>query len=60
VRACPYDIPRVDEHSHAVIDPAECHGCGTCVAECPGKAITLAHFTDGQLIAKIEALFIAA
>jgi heterodisulfide reductase subunit A-like polyferredoxin len=60
VRACPYDIPRVDDHSHAVIDPAECHGCGTCVAECPGKAITLAHFTDDQLIAKIEALFIAA
>jgi heterodisulfide reductase subunit A len=60
VRACPYDIPRVDEHSHAVIDPAICHGCGTCVAECPGKAISLAHFTDDQLIAKIEALFIAA
>ena len=60
VRACPYDIPRVDEHSHAVIDPAQCHGCGTCVAECPGKAISLAHFTDDQLIAKIEALFIAA
>jgi len=60
VRACPYDIPRVDEHSHAVIDPAMCHGCGTCVAECPGKAIRLAHFTDEQLIAKIEALFLAA
>jgi len=60
VRACPYDIPRVDEHSHAVIDPARCHGCGTCAAECPGKAITLAHFTDDQMIAKIEALFIAA
>ncbi|MFO7713408.1 FAD-dependent oxidoreductase [Desulfosarcina sp.] len=60
VRACPYDIPQVDEHSHAVIDPAQCHGCGTCVAECPGKAITLAHFTDDQLIAKIEALFLAA
>jgi len=60
VRACPYDIPRIDEHSHAVIDPAQCHGCGTCVAECPGKAITLAHYTDEQLIAKIEALFVAA
>jgi heterodisulfide reductase subunit A-like polyferredoxin len=60
VRACPYDIPHVDEHSHAVIDPAMCHGCGTCVSECPGKAISLAHFTDDQLIAKIEALFIAA
>jgi heterodisulfide reductase subunit A-like polyferredoxin len=57
VRACPYNIPRVDEHSHAVIDPALCHGCGTCAAECPGKAITLRHFTDEQLIAKTEALF---
>ena len=60
VRACPYGIPVVDEHSHAVIDPAVCHGCGTCVAECPGKAISLGHFTDDQLIAKIEALFLAA
>jgi heterodisulfide reductase subunit A-like polyferredoxin len=56
VRTCPYHIPRVDEHSHAVIDPALCHGCGTCAAECPGKAITLAHFTDDQLIAKGAAL----
>jgi heterodisulfide reductase subunit A-like polyferredoxin len=57
VRTCPYNIPRVDEHSHAVIDPAQCHGCGTCVAECPGKAIELKHYTDEQLVAKAEALF---
>jgi heterodisulfide reductase subunit A-like polyferredoxin len=57
VRACPYNIPEVNEHSHAVIDPAQCHGCGTCAAECPGKAISLKHFTDEQLIAKTEALF---
>jgi heterodisulfide reductase subunit A-like polyferredoxin len=56
VRTCPYHIPRVDEHSHAVIDPALCHGCGTCAAECPGKAITLCHFTDEQLIAKSAVL----
>jgi heterodisulfide reductase subunit A-like polyferredoxin len=56
VRTCPYHIPRVDEHSHAVIDPVLCHGCGTCAAECPGKAITLSHFTDEQLIAKSAAL----
>ncbi|MDJ0782941.1 MAG: FAD-dependent oxidoreductase [Desulfosarcinaceae bacterium] len=56
VRTCPYNIPQVDEHSHAVIDPALCHGCGTCAAECPGKAITLSHFTDDQLIAKGAAL----
>jgi heterodisulfide reductase subunit A-like polyferredoxin len=57
VRTCPYGIPSVDEHSHAVIDPSQCHGCGACAAECPGKAITLMHFTDQQLIAKTDALF---
>ena len=57
VRACPYGIPRIAEHSHAEIEPAECHGCGICVSECPGKAITLQHFTDDQLVAKTDALF---
>jgi heterodisulfide reductase subunit A-like polyferredoxin len=60
VRTCPYHVPRIDEHSHAVIEAAECQGCGTCVAECPGKAITLQHFTDEQLVAKVQALFVAA
>ncbi len=60
VRTCPYGIPQVNEHSHAVIDAAQCHGCGVCVSECPGKAIRLQHFTDDQLIAKIQALFQAA
>ncbi len=60
VRACPYGIPEVREHSYAVIDQSQCHGCGTCVSECPGKAITLKHFTDEQLIAKTEALFAKA
>jgi heterodisulfide reductase subunit A len=57
VRTCPYGIPKVNEHSHAVIDAAECHGCGMCVSECPGKAISLQHFTDEQLLAKTTALF---
>jgi heterodisulfide reductase subunit A-like polyferredoxin len=60
VRACPYHIPEVREHSHAVIDSSLCHGCGTCVSECPGKAITLKHFTDEQLMAKTHALFAKA
>jgi hypothetical protein len=29
------------------------------VAECPGKAISLQHFTDRQLIAKTDALLLA-
>jgi hypothetical protein len=28
------------------------------VAECPGKAISLQHFTDRQLIAKTDALLL--
>ena len=57
VRTCPYGIPLIREEGYAAIDPAQCHGCGACVAECPGKAITLNHFTDQQIMAKTDALF---
>ncbi|MBW1648113.1 MAG: FAD-dependent oxidoreductase [Deltaproteobacteria bacterium] len=59
VRTCPYGTPYIGEEGYAVIEPAGCHGCGCCVAECPGKAITLKHFTDEQLLAKTAALFAA-
>ncbi len=57
VRTCPFGVPYVGEEGTAVIDAAECHGCGICAAECPGKAITLKHFTDQQIMAKEDALF---
>ena len=57
VRTCPYGVPRIGEEGYAIIDPAECHGCGACVAECPGKAINLQHFTDEQIMAETDALF---
>jgi len=57
VRACPYGVPQIGDDGAAVIEPASCHGCGICVSECPGKAISLQHFTDQQLIAKTDALF---
>ena len=57
VRTCPYDIPYIHEDGYAVIEASECHGCGACVGECPGKAIKLNHFTDQQIIAKTDALF---
>ncbi len=56
VRSCPYGVPKVRE-GRAVIEAAECHGCGICAAECPAKVITLQHFTDEQLLAKSGALF---
>ncbi|MBU0971595.1 MAG: FAD-dependent oxidoreductase, partial [Proteobacteria bacterium] len=57
VRTCPYHIPYIHADGYAQISPSECHGCGACVAECPGKAIGLNHFTDRQIMAKTDALF---
>ncbi len=57
VRTCPYNIPYIHSDGYAQIDASECHGCGACVAECPGKAIKLNHFTDEQIMAKTDALF---
>jgi heterodisulfide reductase subunit A-like polyferredoxin len=65
VRTCPYDVPKIAADltgignivGAAQIEPTICHGCGTCVAECPAKAIQLMHYTDAQVLAKLDALF---
>ena len=58
VRVCPYEVPIIDpEAKKAKIEAAACQGCGVCVSECPVKAITLHHYTDAQIFAKEEALF---
>jgi heterodisulfide reductase subunit A-like polyferredoxin len=65
VRICPYDVPRVSNQytgvgsimGAAYIEPAICQGCGTCASECPAKAIQLMHYTDAQLLNKVDALF---
>jgi heterodisulfide reductase subunit A-like polyferredoxin len=56
VRACPYDVPRINEEGASEIDPALCHGCGICAAECPAKAIELNWYEDDQIMSKVEAL----
>ena len=56
VRACPYDVPRINENGVAQIEPSGCQGCGICASVCPRKAITLQHYSDKQVLAKIEAL----
>jgi heterodisulfide reductase subunit A-like polyferredoxin len=56
VRICPYDVPVINIQGDAEIDPAKCHGCGSCSAECPARAIDLMHFRDSQLWGKANAL----
>jgi heterodisulfide reductase subunit A-like polyferredoxin len=56
VRSCPYGVPKIVD-GHAYIEPALCHGCGVCAAECPAKVIGLNHFTDQQIVEKTAALF---
>lgn len=56
VRACPYNVPRINEEGVAYIEPAGCQGCGICASVCPRKAITLNHYSDEQVIAKTRVL----
>ena len=64
VRICPYHVPQIRAEFNGVggivgaayIEPAQCHGCGVCVAECPAKAIQLIRYRDTQIEAEIEAL----
>jgi ferredoxin len=39
------------------IDPARCRGCGLCASECPAQAISVHHYLDEQIEAKIQGLF---
>jgi len=54
-KVCPYGAPTAPDRAPMVINPAKCHGCGTCVADCPTDAITQMHFTDEQIFAQIRA-----
>ena len=62
VRICPFHIPKIDTSvvgvgaghppivGAAYIEPALCHGCGTCTSECPATAIQLINYTDTQIM----------
>ncbi|MDY7032075.1 MAG: FAD-dependent oxidoreductase, partial [Thermodesulfobacteriota bacterium] len=56
VRACPYDVPRINSEGVAEIEPAECQGCGICVSMCPRKAIQLNNYSDEEILANIAAI----
>jgi ferredoxin len=36
----------------AYIEPGLCQGCGTCIGECPAKAIQLVSYRDEQIMAQ--------
>jgi heterodisulfide reductase subunit A-like polyferredoxin len=65
VRICPYDVPLVSGKTAGVgaimgaayIEPAICHGCGSCASECPAQAIQVMHYTDAQILTKVDSLF---
>ncbi len=65
VRTCPYSAPHIAANLTGVgnilgaaqIEAAVCHGCGSCAAACPAKAIDLMHYTDAQMLPKVDALF---
>jgi heterodisulfide reductase subunit A len=60
VRTCPFHVPVIDpDRGAAYIDPGMCQGCGMCVAECPGKAITMATCSD-QMLTQIPSIVLAA
>jgi heterodisulfide reductase subunit A-like polyferredoxin len=66
VRICPYDVPRINPElagiggilGAAEIESVICHGCGSCAAECPAKAIEMMHYKDAQVLKKLDALFV--
>ena len=60
VRVCPYNVPVINRDGVAEIEMAKCQGCGSCSAECPGRAIELMHFRHDQIEAKCEALVLGA
>ena len=57
VRLCPYEVPVINDQGVAFIEPASCQGCGVCSSACPRKAIVTCHYSDQQMVTKVEALF---
>jgi len=56
VRACPFNVPKINENGVAEIEAAACQGCGICAAACPCSAITVQHYSDRQVMAKTAVL----
>ncbi len=61
VRVCPFNAIQMSEpyegkpRGIAAVVEAACQGCGTCAATCNFDAIEMPSFTDGQILAQIDA-----
>ena len=56
VRLCPYEASAIQDGT-ITIDATQCQACGLCVSECPAKAISMALYSDEEMLAQIEGLF---
>jgi heterodisulfide reductase subunit A len=58
-KLCPFSAIEFNEDkkvSHVI--SALCKGCGVCVAACPSAAIKGRHFTDQQVLAQVDSIFV--
>ncbi len=54
-KRCPYGAIAVSEDKEPSVIKALCKGCGLCAADCPTESISIVHYTDGQIMAQVEA-----
>ncbi len=58
VEVCTYSVLELSDTRQgikAIVNPVLCKGDGLCNARCPTGAISLKHYTDGELVSQIDA-----